>query len=100
MHGLEKAGKGWALHGAPRIAPVIEGLGESAPAFVVLAFNEGLTGLPLRAKGVEVLLQSLLSGLARVDRAPTSFVHLPKNLGPDQRAPVIARATSDKDRYR
>src|SRR5260370_279268 len=60
----------------------------------------GLTGLPLGVEGVEGLLQSLVRGLAGIDGASASVGHTPKNLGPDQRAPVMARATSDSDRYR
>ena len=64
-----------------------------------LAFDKGFAGLALGMEGVEVLLETLLGGLAGVDGASALHGHSPKNLGPDQRAPVIARATSDNDRY-
>src|SRR5690606_29747770 len=91
------------------------------PTGVLLALNVRFTGLPLGMERVEVLLQTLLGGLARVDRAAdalcacaaavlpgsahtsvdTRFGRVsPKNRGPDQRAPVISRAITDSDRQR
>src|SRR5215469_2884014 len=48
---------------------VIISLGQTCPAFVALAGDEGLAGLALRVQRVELLLKSLLGGFAGVDRA-------------------------------
>ena len=64
-----------------------------------LALDEGLAGLPPGLEGVEVLLQTLIGRLAGIDGTAALAGHSPKNLGPDQRAPVIARATSDSEWY-
>ena len=70
------------------------------PALLALAPDEGLAGFPLGIQGVEVLLEALLRRLAGVDGAAPAVGHRPKNLRPDQRAPVILRAMLDSDRYR
>ena len=43
--------------------------GTGDPAFVLLADDVGLAGLALGVEGVELLLQPILGGLARVDGA-------------------------------
>ena len=62
--------------------------------------DECFASLPLGIQGIEVLLETFLGRLAGVDGALASVGHKPKNLRPDQRAPVIARAISEIDRYR
>ena len=98
--GSQEAGEGRALHGPARIAAVVEPLGDQMPALMPLAPDEGLAGFPLGVQGIEVLLEAILGGLAGVDGAAASAGHNPKNLRPDQRAPVIPRATLDSERYR
>src|SRR5690349_6183877 len=68
-----------------------------------LAFDEGFAGLSLGVKGVERLFEPLFRRLAGVDRAPFGRRHArgsrlrPKNLGPDQRVPVILVAISESE---
>ena len=93
-----------ALQVPSRDAAVVVTVGEQDPALVPLAPDEGLAGLALRIERVEVLLETLLRGLPRVDRAaePGHAERLPvkpKNRGPDQAVPVIRFATADSDRY-
>jgi hypothetical protein len=52
----------------------------------------------LRMQRVEVLLQPLFCGFAGIDRAAAHGAQIPKKRGPDQRAPVMIRATSDSER--
>ena len=58
----------------------------------------GLAGLALGVEAVEILLQPLLRGLPGVDGATDALAHSPKNLGPDQRAPVMTWAILESDR--
>src|SRR5262249_6719256 len=101
---------------------VVISLGQACPSFVSLAGDEGLTGLALRLQRIEFLLQPLLGGFARVNRAAHGsfppraagrpprhwpapageearalFVK-PKNRGPDQCAPVIRSAMTVSER--
>ena len=48
---------------------VIISLGQGHPAFVSLAVDERLAGLALRLQRIELLLEPLFGGFARVDRA-------------------------------
>ena len=112
-------------HGGARdAAVVVKGL-DDHPALVLLASDVSLAGLALSVEGIEVLLQTLLGGLAGVDGtaqlaldtaciavgAPYSWpvstacsakafgARLsPKKRGPDQWAPVISRAILVSDR--
>ena len=116
------------LHIAAGIAGVVVELGQRLPAFMLLAAHIRLAGLPLGVEGIELLLEPFLRRLAGVDRAanaaaartlpgclrrrrPLGWTHRsvvhgrapfrsasPKNLGPDQWAPVISRATCVIDR--
>src|SRR6266496_740921 len=86
--------------GEPAI--VVGGL-DQPPSLAPLAADESLARLALRVQRVEVLLQSLLGRFACVNRATPyrrfrRHALTPKNRGPDQRAPVISRATSDIER--
>ena len=93
--------------GNPAIIIVV---GDEQPALGLLACDVGLAGFALGIEGVELLLQSLFAGLARVDRAaelpddrllhsdPRRFFK-PKNRSPFQRVPVMARAIADSDLY-
>src|SRR4051794_34565322 len=83
---------------------------EPASSRRALASDIGLRGIILGIQGIEVLFQSLVSGDARIDRASHPLGYLgaqdrasfeglsrkPKNLGPFQRVPVMAKATFDK----
>jgi hypothetical protein len=73
-----------------------------APAFPCLAPDVGLAGLTLGIERVEILLESLVGRLAGVDRAAPHATlggrhrgvpSVRRSEGPDQRAPVISRAT-------
>ena len=59
-----------AIHIAAGVAAVVEMVGDHLPALVFLAGDERLGRFPLGIEGVELLLESLLRGFARVDRAP------------------------------
>ena len=101
----QQALQGRALQGAAGEAAIVVAVGQQPPALVLLAGDVGLAGLALGIERVEVLLQPLLGGLAGVDgaadgarrscRHPPSATEEP---GPDQRVPVIARATADNER--
>ena len=87
--------------GKPSIVIV---LGDARPAEFSLRRNIGFTRFSLRIQRIEFLLQPFFSGLAGIDGHPLFWVlnhrsapHKPKNLGPDQRAPVMARAMADND---
>src|SRR6185369_895050 len=78
-------------------------VGDLAPALAGLAQDVGCTSLALRIEAVEVLVEPLLArfagiyGAADLVHAALPFLCLrPKKAGPDQRVPVIARATSDR----
>jgi len=104
------------LHGRPlqraaRQTSIIIGGVDQAPALALLAFDERLARLALSMERIEVLLQPLLRGFARIDgtalerrlsRArdalPLLTLFRPKKVGPDQRLPVIVRATSESER--
>ena len=80
------------------------------PAGVRLASDIGLRGIILGIQGIEVLFQPLVGGDAGIDRTShrldclgvqdrASFDDLsrrPKNRGPFQRVPVMARAIFDR----
>ena len=57
------------VHIADGVAAVVEGLGDHLPALLFLARDVGLGGFALGVEGVELLLEPLVGGLARVDRA-------------------------------
>lgn len=91
--------------------PAIVILGSNRrPAGVRLASDIGLRGIILGIQGIEVLLKPLVGGDAGIDRTSHhldcpgiqdrgSFDGLsrrPKNRGPFQRVPVMAKATFDK----
>ena len=67
----------------------------------------GRAGVELGFKGIVVLVESFVGGLAGVDGASlrraffSCFVHffIPKNAGPFQWVPVIAFATAVRDLY-
>ena len=64
---------------------------------MTLADNISPAGLALGVERIEGQIQSFIRGLPSVDGA-TLARHNRKNRFPDQRAPVIARATPDRDR--
>jgi len=65
----EEALQGGTFDVAAGEAAVVVCLGQTGPAFMGLALDEGLGGLALGIKGVELLLQPGLGRLASVDRA-------------------------------
>src|SRR4051794_23407822 len=86
--------------GQPTI--IVGGL-DQPPALALLAADEGFAGFALRMQRVEILLQLFLGRFAGVDGAASyrgfaGHLFSPKKRGPDQRVPVIRRATSDSDR--
>jgi hypothetical protein len=77
-----------------------------------LAGDIGIAGFALRIEGVEFLLQALIGGFARIDRAAALArerrgcriaaghalaFRKPKNSQPFQRVPVMARAMAESD---
>jgi hypothetical protein len=101
----EETLQGRALQRAAGDATVVVAGGQHLPALVALARDVGGAGLVLRIERVEVLVETLVRGLPRVDRAADhGFAHgaafplSPKNRGPDQCAPVISRAMEESDR--
>ena len=65
---------------------------------MTLAGDIGLAGLALGIEAVELLLQSFLARLARVDgAAQLGHGTNPKNLGPDHWVPVMCLAITDSD---
>ena len=65
----EESPKGGPVHVASAKAAVVVALRQALPALVPLALDVGQSRFALRVQGVEVLLQSLLAGLARVNSA-------------------------------
>jgi hypothetical protein len=63
-----------SLEGAARGAAVIVQNREGGPAGALLAADIGFEGFPLCVERVEILLQTLLGGFARVDRAAHSLL--------------------------
>ena len=93
------------LQRAARDAAIVVLVRQRDPALGALALDVGQPRLALGVEGVELLLQPLLGGLAGVDRAAELAgrrgahalpLRRPKNSGPFQRVPVIARATADR----
>lgn len=105
-----------------RKTTIIEAIKSQLPALVALARDICGTGFILRIERVEGLVETFIARLARVDRAadhrllghaarslrwirfdalPLSVAAtIPKKRGPDQRAPVIARAMAESERCR
>src|SRR4051794_999546 len=97
--------QGRALQRAAGQPAIIIGGLDQPPALAALTADERLAGFALRMQRVEILLQPFLGRFAGVDGAApwrgfTGHPFSPKKRGPDQRAPVIRRATSDSERYR
>ena len=96
----------WPLGRASRIAAVIVAGFDQGPAGMGLAADIGLRSVMLSVQRVEVLLQPVVGRHAGIDRAANQLdgtalhgrtsddgLSRPKNLGPDQRVPVIGKAT-------
>src|SRR4051812_16836835 len=85
----------------PRNPAVIVVACHQLPAKTYLRSDEGCTSFALCVERIEFLLQALFSRLASVDGTVEArgHRHSPKNLGPDQWAPVMRRATADNDPY-
>jgi hypothetical protein len=95
---------------AAGITAVIVSRPDQGPSRMGLTADVGLRGIMLGVERVEVLLEPMLGRHAGVDRAANRFggsvLHgrasddglsrRPKNLGPFQREPVIAKATLDR----
>src|SRR5262249_33857346 len=93
---------------APGIPAVIVAGPDQGPAGMSLTADIGLRGVILGIERVEVLLKPGLGrdagvdgaadrfdGLARHGRSPAGHSPSQKNLGPDQRVPVMVKATLD-----
>src|SRR5690606_14259210 len=96
-------------------AAVIVAIAEQHPTLRLLACDVRLAGLALCVEAVELLLQALLRGFARVDgaalaagrgerrriphRSPRLISRRPKKRQPFQRVPAIARAMAESDLY-
>ena len=101
--------QGRAVGLAAGVAAVIVSGSDQGPAGMGLAADIGLRGIILGVERVEVLLEPLVGRDAGVDgaadRLDAAFFtavpsmplsRRPKNLGPFQRVPVIAKATLDR----
>ena len=66
---VQEALQSRALQRSPGIAAIIIVGRQSHPTFVLLACDKGLAGFALRIERVEVLLEPLLSRLARINGA-------------------------------
>src|SRR5579884_1778090 len=87
-----------ALHRPARNAAVVVALARQGPAFMTLTRDIRLARLILRIEAVELLLEPFLARLAGVDgAAQLGHATSPKNLGPDQRVPVICLAITDSE---
>jgi hypothetical protein len=105
FHVCEQGLQAGSLKGAARVSAIIVSPSDKRPAFGRLAFDVCRAGLALGIERIEFLIQSLVCRFARVYSAPKSL-HAdradstnPKNAGPDQRVPVISRATSLSERH-
>ena len=99
------AGPAWISQVCRRAAVVIFSAQQS-PTGMGLASDIGLRGVILGVEGIKVLLQPLLSRDTGIDRAANrrfgchamdpfdGLSRRPKNRGPFQRVPVIAKATA------
>src|SRR5260221_13061742 len=98
----EEALQGRALQRAAGTPAIIIGGLDQPPALAPLAADKGLAGFALRLQRVELLIQPVLGGFAGVDGAAPyrrrRHAFKPKKRGPDQRVPVIRRATADSER--
>ena len=90
--------QGGAVHGPAGDPAVVVAFPLDDPALAALGLDVGLARLALGVEAVEILLQPLLRGLPGVDGATNALAHSPKNLGPDQRAPVMTWAILESDR--
>ena len=92
--------QGRAVHGAAGDAAIVIVVRDKLPAKAGLRGNEGRTGLPLGIEGVELLVEPFVGRLAGIDCAAKARggAHSPKNLGPDQCAPVMRLAMAESDR--
>ena len=105
----QQALQGGPLQRAAGKAPIVVAVGDEYPALGLLARHIGLAGLALGVEAVELHVEAFLTRLARVDRTaelqdrrrlhrarlPPDW-RRPKNIGPFQRVPVIARATAER----
>ena len=97
-------------------AAIVVAIAHQHPALGALTGHVGLTGIALRIQRVELLLQPLVGGFARIDRAAKllrggrhgrldagapghapALPFSPKNVQPFQRVPVMWRATAESD---
>ncbi|KRH78602.1 hypothetical protein FERRO_15930 [Ferrovum sp. JA12] len=108
----------WAFHVAAREGRIIVVVCHRNPSLGALAGDVGMPRITLCVDRVVFLVQPLVGGLARVDRAAHTafqcFAHRqppflevgfvadglsPKNNGPDHRVPVISRAIMERLGY-
>lgn len=107
VHVLQQLLKSGTVHVAARVAAIVVMLVHYRPALPRLAVDVGRAGVELGFKGIVVLVESFVGGLAGVDGASlrrsffSCFAHffIPKNAGPFQWVPVIALATAVRDLY-
>src|SRR5262249_53494635 len=100
--------EGRTLQVTPGVTAIVVTIRHQDPPLGLLARDIGLAGLALGVEGVELLLQTLIAGLAGVDRALPlvdnrlshscpRWLRSPKKIQPFQRVPVISRAMADSD---
>ena len=97
--------QGRAVERGTREAPIVVTVSNEPPALMGLALDVGLAGLPLGVEGVELEIEVMFGGLAGLDGTPQRLglsrlhreaVRSPKNLGPFQAVPVMARAMVER----
>src|SRR5262245_48904748 len=66
----EQALQRWTISISARESAIVVLLGRQLPAFVLHRRHVGLTGLALRVKRVEFLVEAMVGAFPRVDRAP------------------------------
>ncbi len=60
--------QGRPVDGSTRDSAVVVHLGQYDPTLMLLAKNKGFTGLALGVQRIEILLEALIGGFARIDR--------------------------------
>jgi hypothetical protein len=60
--------QGRPVDGSTRDSAIIVHLGQRDPTLMLLAENKGFTGLALGVQRIEILLETLIGGFARINR--------------------------------
>ena len=110
LHILQQPLQSWPVGVAAGESAIVVFGSQHCPSGVRLAPDIGLRGIILCVEGVEVLIEPLVGRNACIDRTADQLrrhglhddvpfdglTRKPKNFGPFQRVPVIAKATFDR----